>query len=261
MKKKICLLLSCMLCIMGISNVSAMNSATDIVEFPEQISSTENSYITLPDSIWGNKIDHVYYQQIELSKEDYEEIIKLNKSIEVCNEASQKYFAYASAEDKTLIVDKKLDELEKLYEEKCKSVNSDYATMDELIPKYVSKNWVETKKETIDGKSKYQISSGSYSYGVYYVKYVDEEGRTYHEYTLYSSTTTKETTVETETKTETSTEVKTDTKTETATEVKENTVKNPKTGMNNAYLVLPVVAGVGVLAFLVSRRKNKFPQA
>lgn len=132
-------------------------------------------------------------------------------------------------------------------------MNSDYATMDELIPKYVSKNWVETKKETIDGKSKYQISSGSYSYGVYYVKYVDEEGRTYHEYTLYSSTTTKETTTETE--------VKTDTKTETTTEVKENTVKNPKTGMNNAYLVLPVVAGVGVLAFVVSRRKNKFPQA
>ena len=31
--------------------------------------------------------------------------------------------------------------------------------------------------------------------------------------------------------------------------------------MNNAYLVLPVVAGVGVLAFLVTRRKNKFPQA
>lgn len=68
MKKKICLLLSCMLCIMGISNVSAMNSATDIVEFPEQISSTENSYITLPDSIWGNKIDHVYYQLNYLKK-------------------------------------------------------------------------------------------------------------------------------------------------------------------------------------------------
>ena len=147
------------------------------------------------------------------------------------------------------MVDEKLDELKKISDEKCKSYSSDYSTIDEIIPKYVRKNWVETKKETIDGKSKYQISSGSYSYGVYWIKYVTEDGDANEEYTLYSSTTTKETTVEKETKTETS------------TEVKENTVKNPKTGMNNAYLVLPVVAGVGVLAFLATRRKNKFPQA
>ena len=109
------------------------------------------------------------------------------------------------------------------------------------------------KKEVIDGKNKYEISAGSYSYGVYYVKMVDENGWTGYEYVIYSSSSTSTSTTETE--------VKTDTKTETTTEVKENTVKNPKTGMNNAYLVLPVVAGVGVLAFLVTRRKNKFPQA
>lgn len=261
MKKKICLLLSCMLCIMGISNVSAYKDTEDVVEFPKQISSTENSYITIPDSIWGYKITNVYYQQIELSKEDYDEIIKLNESMEACTEANQKYFDYQLTEDRTLMVDEKLDELKKISDEKCKSYSSDYSTIDEIIPKYVRKNWVETKKETIDGKSKYQISSGSYSYGVYWVKYVTEDGDANEEYILYSSTTTKETTVEKETKTETSTEVKTDTKTETTTEVKENTVKNPKTGMNNAYLVLPVVAGVGVLAFVVTRRKNKFPQA
>lgn len=253
MKKKICLLLSCMLCIMGISNVSAYEDWTKIVEFPKQISSTENSYVTIPDSIYGFKITNVYYQQVELSKEDYDEIIKLNKSIEACSEASQKYYDYQFTEDKTLTLDEKLDELRKIKDEKCKSNNSDSTTVEELIPKYVLKNWVETKKETIDGKSKYQISSGSYSYGVYYVKLITAEGYVYYNYTLYSSTTTKETTTETE--------VKTDTKTETTTEVKENTVKNPKTGMNNAYLVLPVVAGVGVLAFVVSRRKNKFPQA
>lgn len=253
MKKKICLLLSCMLCVMGISNVSAYEDWTKIVEFPKQISSTENSYVTIPDSIYGFKITNVYYQQVELSKEDYDEIIKLNKSIEACSEASQKYYDYQFTEDKTLTLDEKLDELGKIKDEKCKSNNSDFTTVEELIPKYVLKNWVETKKETIDGKSKYQISSGSYSYGVYYVKLITAEGYVYYNYTLYSSTTTKETTTETE--------VKTDTKTETTTEVKENTVKNPKTGMNNAYLVLPVVAGVGVLAFLVSRRKNKFPQA
>lgn len=261
MKKKICLLLSCMLCIMGISNVSAYEDWTKIVEFPKQISSTENSYVTIPDSIYGFKITNVYYQQVELSKEDYDEIIKLNKSIEACSEASQKYYDYQATEDKTLMLDEKLDELGKIKDEKCKSNNSNFITVEELIPKYVLKNWVETKKETIDGKSKYQISSGSYSYGVYYVKLINTEGNVYYNYALYSSTTTKETTVETETKTETSTEVKTDTKTETTTEVKENTVKNPKTGMNNIYLVLPVVAGVGVLAFVVSRRKNKFPQA
>lgn len=249
MKKKICLLLSCMLCIMGISNVSAYNDWTSGVEFPKQISSTENSYITIPDSILGYKVTNVYYQQIELSKEDYDEIIKLNESIEACTEASQKYLDYQSTENTELFDSEKSAELKKIRDEKCKSSSSDYSTIDEIIPKYVRKNWVETKKETIDGKSKYQISSGSYSYGVYWVKYVTEDGAAAEEYTLYSSTTTKETTLEKETKTETS------------TEVKENTVKNPKTGMNNIYLVLPVVAGVGVLAFLATRRKNKFPQA
>ena len=89
------------------------------------------------------------------------------------------------------------------------------------------------------------------------------DGTFAHDYVIYSSKSTSTSTTETEVKTDTKTEteVKTDTKTETTTEVKENTVKNPKTGMNNAYLVLPVVAGVGVLAFLVTRRKNKFPQA
>ncbi len=256
MKKKICLLLSCMLCIMGISNVSAaedkVNSSEDNwVEFPEQIISDQKNYITIEENYL--KVEKVYYQQVEISKETYDELQKLISSVNLCSEADTKLWDYMSTENPTLSIDKKLDELKLDKEKKCESNNSNYSKLEESVPKYNKENWVETKKEVIDGKNKYEISAGSYSYGVYYVKMVDENGWTGYEYVIYSSSSTSTSTTETE--------VKTDTKTETTTEVKENTVKNPKTGMNNIYLVLPVVAGVGVLAFIVSRRKNKFPQA
>lgn len=258
MKKKICLLLSCMLCIMGISNVSAaedkVNSSEDNwVEFPEQIVSNQKNYITVGNYYYGGKIEKVYYQQVEISKETYDELQKLISSVNLCSEADTKLLDYMSTEDPTLSIDKKLDELKLDKEKKCEFNNSNYSKLEESVPKYDKNNWVETKKEVIDGKNKYEISSSSYSYGVYYVKMVDEDGWTSYEYVIYSSSSTSTSTTETE--------VKTDTKTETSTEVKENTVKNPKTGMNNIYLVLPVVAGVGVLAFLATRRKNKFPQA
>ena len=256
MKKKICLLLSCMLCIMGISNVSAaedkVNSSEDNwVEFPEQIISDQKNYITVEENYL--KIEKVYYQQVEISKETYDELQKLISSVNLCSEADTKLWDYMSTENPTLSIDKKLDELKLDKEKKCESNNSNYSKLEESVPKYNKENWVETKKEVIDGKNKYEISSSSYSYGVYYVKLDYGDGTFAHDYVIYSSSSTSTSTTETE--------VKTDTKTETTTEVKENTVKNPKTGMNNAYLVLPVVAGVGVLAFLVTRRKNKFPQA
>ena len=242
---------------MGISNVSAaedkvndLESDLSVVEFPEQIVSNQKNYITVPS---GYNYSKVYYQQVEISKETYDELVGYINYMNVCNDAEDKYYDYLSTEDKTLLFDKKLDELKNNYEKKCESYNSNYSKLEEAVPKYNAKNWVETKKEVIDGKNKYEISSSSYSYGVYYVKLVYENGIFTSDYVIYSSKSTSTSTTETE--------VKTDTKTETTTEVKENTVKNPKTGMNNIYLVLPVVAGVGVLAFVVSRRKNKFPQA
>lgn len=257
MKKKICLLLSCMLCIMGISNVSAaedkvndLESYFNEVEFPEQIVSNQKNYITVPS---GRNYSKVYYQQVEISKETYDELVGYINYMNVCNEASDKYDAYLSTENTELFDSKRLNELENDYEKKCESYISNYSKLKQIVPEYNDGNWVETKKEVIDGKNKYEISSSSYSYGVYYVKLDYGDGTFAHEYVIYSSKSTSTSTTETE--------VKTDTKTETTTEVKENTVKNPKTGMNNAYLVLPVVAGVGVLAFVVSRRKNKFPQA
>lgn len=257
MKKKICLLLSCMLCIMGISNVSAAeDKVNDLgpdlskVEFPEQIVSNQKNYITVPS---GRNYSKVYYQQVEISKETYDELVGYINYMNVCNEAYNKYNGYSSTEDTELFDSKRLKELENDYKKKCESVNSNYSKLIQIVPEYNDDNWVETKKEVIDGKNKYEISSSSYSYGVYYAKLDYGDGTFAHDYVIYSSKSTSTSTTETE--------VKTDTKTETTTEVKENTVKNPKTGMNNAYLVLPVVAGVGVLAFLVTRRKNKFPQA
>lgn len=267
MKKKICLLLSCMLCIMGISNVSAAEDKVNdlgpdlsIVEFPEQIVSNQKNYITVPS--WRD-YSKVYYQQVEISKETYDELVGYINDMNVCYEAKEKYNDYSSTEDTELFDSKRLNELKNDYEKKCESIYSNYSKLEEAVPKYNAKNWVETKKEVIDGKNKYEISSSSYSYGVYYVKLDYGDGTFARDYVIYSSKSTSTSTTETEVKTDTKTEteVKTDTKTETTTEVKENTVKNPKTGMNNAYLVLPVVAGVGVLAFLVTRRKNKFPQA
>ena len=259
MKKKICLLLSCMLCIMGISNVSASEDKVNdlgadfrVVEFPEQIVSNQKNYITVPS---GRNYSKVYYQQIEISKETYEELVGYINYINVCNEASDKYNAYLSTEDTELFDSEKLNELEKDYKKKCESYYFKYSKLEQIVPEFNDDNWVETKKEVIDGKNKYEISSSSYSYGVYYVKLDYGDGTFAQDYVIYSSSSTSTSTSSTET------EVKTDTKTETTTEVKENTVKNPKTGMNNIYLVLPVVAGVGVLAFVVSRRKNKFPQA
>lgn len=258
MKKKLCLLLSCMLCIMGISNVSAsedkVNGIEDNwIEFPEQIVSNQKNYITAGNYYYGIAIEKVYYQQVEISKETYDELKSLISSLNSCYEANANYMSYVAGEDRTLLVDKKHDELELDMNKKCELRGSNDTKLKESVPKYDKNNWVETKKEVIDGKNKYEISASSYSYGVYYVKLVYEDGDSEYKYVIYSSSSTSTSTTETE--------VKTDTKTETTTEVKENTVKNPKTGMNNIYLVLPVVAGVGVLAFLATRRKNKFPQA
>lgn len=115
MKKKICLLLSCMLCIMGISNVSAaedkvndLGSYFNEVEFPEQIVSNQKNYITVPSWYAYSK---VYYQQVEISKETYDELVGYINYMNVCNDAKDKYNDYMSTEDKTLLVEKKLDEL------------------------------------------------------------------------------------------------------------------------------------------------------